>query len=305
MPIPDFQQCMRPFLNALADTHVHHFNDGYEAVCDFFDVTDEERRTLLPSGKQTVVRNRCGWARTYMKKAGLLTSPARSHVQITEQGLQVLKDKPEYINVKYLKAISADFVEFHNVKPKSDLTPTNDNEADDSTDPVERLENAYAEIKASLASDVLQLVKDSTPMFMEQLVVDLMHKMGYGGWSDKSGSTTQYTSDGGIDGFINEDPLGLETIYLQAKRFTSNSVGRPEIQAFVGALEMRRARKGVFITTSQFSKDALEYIGMIEKKVVLIDGKRLAELMVQYDLGVAPKESYQIKAIDTDYFSDD
>ncbi|NQZ54389.1 MAG: restriction endonuclease [Piscirickettsiaceae bacterium] len=304
MPIPDFQQCMRPLLSSLKDGEVHHFNEAYEDVCKHFDVSDDEKRQLLPSGKQTVVKNRCGWARTYMKKAGLLLDPKRSHVQITEHGLQVLKDQPEYFNVKYLKEISPEFVEFHKAKPKVVSTEQQLNESEDATDPLERLENAHLEIQSSLTSELLQLVKDQDPIFLENLVVQLMHAMGYGGWSKESGETTQYTADGGVDGFINDDPLGLDTIYLQAKRYTDNAIGRPDLQAFVGALEMKRARKGVFITTSRFSKDALDYIEMIEKKVVLIDGEKLASLMVEHNLGVATKETYRVKAIDTDFFDD-
>jgi len=304
MAIPDFQQCMRPFLSAIKDGEVHHFNDGYENVLNHFSVNDEEKRKLLPSGKQTVVRNRCGWARTYMKKAGLLSAPKRSHVQITERGLQVLRDKPDYFNVKYLKEISPEFVEFHKAKPKAVSTEQEQNESEDTTDPLERLENAHLEIQSSLENELLQMVKEQDPIFLEKLVVQLMHAMGYGGWSKESGETTQYTSDGGIDGIINDDRLGMETIYLQAKRYTDKTVGRQDVQSFVGALEMKRARKGVFITTSQFSKGALDYIKMIGKKVVLIDGEKLASLMVEHNLGVAPKDTYYVKAIDTDFFED-
>jgi len=304
MPIPDFQQCMRPLLSSLKDGNIHHFNEAYEDVCKHFDVSDEEKRQLLPSGKQTVVRNRCGWAKTYMKKAGLLLDPKRGHIQITEHGLQILKDKPEYFNVTYLKEISPEFVAFHKAKPKVVSVEQTQTESEDATDPLERLENAHLEIQSSLASELLQLIKDQAPIFLENLVVQLMHAMGYGGWSKESGETTQYTADGGVDGFINDDPLGLDTIYLQAKRYTDNAIGRPDLQAFVGALEMKRARKGVFITTSRFSKDALDYIEMIEKKVVLIDGDKLASLMVEHNLGVATKETYRVKAIDTDFFDE-
>jgi restriction system protein len=303
MATPDFQQCMRPFLAALSDGEVHHFNEAYEKVCQHFDVSDEEKRQLLPSGKQTVVRNRCGWARTYMKKAGLVLDPKRSHVQITPLGQQVLKDKPDYFNVKYLKEISTEFGVFHTAKPKVTTTQVQ-NLTEDATDPLERLENAHLEIQTSLASELLQLIKNQDPIFLENLVVQLMHAMGYGGWSKSSGETTKYTADGGVDGFINDDPLGLDTIYLQAKRYTDVAIGRPDLQAFVGALEMKRARKGVFITTSRFSRDALEYISMIEKKVVLIDGEKLAALMVEHNLGVATKETYFVKSIDTDFFED-
>ena len=304
MPIPDFQQCMHPFLSAIKDGEVHHFNDGYEYVCKQFNLSHAEKYQLLPSGKQTIIRNRCAWSKTYMKKAGLLIDPKRSHVQITPLGLQVLKDKPDFINVKYLKQISPEFVAFYKAKPKTVKTKKEPSDSEDTTDPLERLENAHLEIESSLASELLQMVKDKDPIFLENLVLQLMHAMGYGGWSKKSGQTTQYTADGGVDGFINDDPLGLDTIYLQAKRYSDNAIGRPDLQSFVGALEMKRARKGVFITTSRFSKEALDYISMIEKKVVLIDGEQLAALMVKHNLGVATKAVYYVKTIDTDFFDD-
>jgi len=304
MPIPDFQQCMRPSLAVLEDGEVHHFNDGYENVLRVFEVTEEEKRQLLPSGKQTIVRNRCGWSNTYMKKAGLITSPKRSHFQITDLGKKVLVDKPNSFKVSYLKEISKEFVDFHTAKPKAIGITTPQDHNEEQTDPLERLVNAHSEIQDNIASELLQMIKDQSPDFLERLVVQLMHAMGYGGWSEESGEATQYTADGGVDGFINEDPLGLDTIYLQAKRYTDNSIGRPDLQAFVGALEMKRARKGVFITTSQFSREALEYIEMIEKKVVLIDGPTLAKLMVQHGLGVSTTETYSVKAIDSDFFDE-
>lgn len=307
MAIPDFQACMRPFLASISDGQLWHFNDAYESVCKHFGVTPEEKAQLLPSGKQTVVRNRCAWAKTYMKKAGLLTSPERSHIKITPVGLQVLKDKPDSISVSYLKQISAEFVEFSMARPQpNDSLSTVISPADEEvSDPSERLQTAFREITESLADEILDQVKEQSPAFFEKLVVELMLAMGYGGWSEKAGQATQYTNDGGVDGIINEDPLGLDTIYLQAKRYSDNAIGRPEVQAFVGALEMKRAKKGVFITTSRFSRDAVEYVNMIEKRVVLIDGAHLAELMIRHGLGVTVKETLQIKTVDTDYFTDD
>jgi len=306
LSIPDFQSCMRPLLNAVSDGNVHVFNDAFEKVCQHFNLSEDQRAKKLPSGKQTYIRNRCAWARTYMNKAGLLVAPGRSQMQITPLGLQALIDRPERIDSRYLKQFPS-FAEFHASKPKKE--EGNDNEQSEelveSADPIERLEEAHQEIQNSLASDLLQTIKEQSPEFLEKLVVELMQNMGYGGWSKESGSATQYTIDGGIDGVINEDPLGLDTIYLQAKRYTDNAVGRPDIQAFVGALEMRRARKGVFITTSRFSREAIDYISMIEKKVILIDGQQLAELMIKHGLGVSTKETYQVKTIDTDYFNDD
>ncbi|WP_415884348.1 restriction endonuclease [Neptuniibacter sp. QD34_54] len=312
MSIPDFQSCMRPLLVAIEDQKVHEFKDRIAWVCNYLELSEEDIREVLPSGKQTYIKNRLAWARTYMNKAGLTKAPARGQIQITDRGLQALKECPQRVDVRYLRQYP-EFVEFHKVKtnPKnakstnglSDVDGQLEQQTTD-TDPQERLEEAYAEIQSSLADELLESVKQQSPDFLERLVVQLLQAMGYGGWSESSGAATQYTADGGIDGVINEDPLGLDTIYLQAKRYTDNSVGRPDIQAFVGALEMKRARKGVFITTSQFSREAREYCSLIEKKVVLIDGRKLAELMIQYGLGVSTKQNYEVKAVDTDFFTE-
>ena len=266
-------------------------------------MTAEEIDERLPSGKQTIIRNRVAWAGTYLKKSGLLVRPERGHLQITETGQTALKEQPDQIDITYLRQFDA-FNAFHSVKESGETIGSQTDIFEQNTDPVERLEKAHDEIQQELMDELLSMVKQQTPKFLEELVVELMQAMGYGGWSKESGEATQYTADGGIDGIINEDPLGLDTIYLQAKRYTNGTIGRPDIQAFVGALEMKRARKGVFITTSQFSAEALQYVGMIEKKIVLIDGKKLAELMVTHDKGVAVKDTYQVKTIDSDYFVD-
>lgn len=306
MPIPDFQSCMRPLLNSVRDGEIHTLSDAFELVCNFFKLTDAELVEKLPSGKQTVIRNRVSWSRTFMNKAGLLSAPGRGQLQITDRGIEALKQQPERIDVTYLKQFP-EFVEFQTPKTKK-LTTDMSRQGDDltnSTDPLERLEGAHLEIQNSLSSDLLQTVKQQSPVFLEKLIVELMQAMGYGGWSKESGRATQYTADGGIDGLINEDPLGLDTIYLQAKRYTENTVGRPDIQQFAGALDMQRAKKGVFITTSQFSKEATDYVAKIDKQIVLINGAKLAELMIQYGLGVATKQTYAIKQIDSDYFTED
>lgn len=303
MAIPDYQTLMLPFLQLLSDGLEHTLSELSDALDIQFQLTEEEKNELLPSGNQTVMRNRVGWARTYLKKALLLESPRRAVFQITERGQQVLSEQPEKINARYLRRFE-EFCEFQNTNTTNDSAATTD-EVDSNQTPTEAIEAAHKALNNDLASDVLDAIKSQSPQFFESLVVKLMQAMGYGGWSHESSQATQYTADGGIDGIINEDPLGLETIYLQAKRYTDNAIGRPDIQAFVGALEMRRARKGVFITTSRFSKDALEYVSMIEKKVVLIDGKQLASLMIKHNLGVSVKQIYQVKTIDTDYFLED
>lgn len=303
MAIPDYQTLMLPFLKLLADGIEHTLPEITESLSREFNLTDAERSELLPSGNQEIMRNRVGWARTYLKKALLLEAPRRAVFQITERGQQVLAEKPEKITARYLKRFE-EFCEFHN-SPSSTEDITAIDDVDNSQTPTEAIEAAHKTLNNDLASEVLGAIKNQSPQFFENLVVKLMQAMGYGGWSHESGQATQYTSDGGIDGIINEDPLGLETIYLQAKRYSENAIGRPDIQAFVGALEMKRARKGVFIATSRFSKDALEYISLIEKKVVLIDGKQLADLMIKHNLGVSVKQTFQVKTIDTDYFIED
>jgi restriction system protein len=300
MAIPDYQSLMLPFLKLLADGAEHPLSGLTEALVFEFQLTEAEQKELLPSGNQAIINNRIGWARTYLKKACLLDAPRRAVFQITERGQKVLAEKPHIINARYLRRFE-EFCEFQNTSTTSnEITPNEELESKQT--PTEIIESAHKTLNNDLASDVLDSIKSLSPQFFENLVVKLMQAMGYGGWSTQSGQATQYTADGGIDGIINEDPLGLETIYLQAKRYTDNSIGRPDIQAFVGALEMRRARKGVFITTSRFSKDALEYVSMIEKKVVLIGGKQLADLMIRHNLGVTVKQTFQVKAIDTDYF---
>lgn len=301
--IPDFQGCMRPLLAVIQDGQVHRFNEAYEQVCLHFNLTDEERAQKLPSGKQTIIRNRIAWARTYLNKAGLMTAPGRSQLQITERGLVTLKQLPERIDVRFLKQFP-EFLEFHNAKPKTSTEAVLASNEHDGTDPTERLEEAYSEIHQELIEEVLSAVKQQSPQFLEKLVVELMQAMGYGGWSKDSGRATQYTTDGGVDGLINEDPLGLDTIYLQAKRYEDTSIGREAIQAFSGALDMQRAHKGVFITTSKFSRGALEYVRLIQKKIILIDGSKLAELMIKHNLGVSVKETYEIKALDSDFFNE-
>lgn len=303
MPIPDFQSVMRPVLAAIQGGEQKHMADVLEEVCDHFGLTEEERALRLPSGKQTYIKNRVGWARTYMKKAGLLTSPKRGEIQITERGRRVLEEVPDRITVKYLKQFP-EFLEFHTHTPGESAESTT--AVDESSEtPDEQLEKAYNSLNDSLSDELLDTIVAASPEFFEKLVVELMLAMGYGGSREDAGQATRYTSDGGVDGIIKEDPLGLDVIYLQAKRYADKVVGRPEVQGFAGALDMQKARKGVFITTSKFSGDARDYVGLIEKKIVLIDGQELARLMVHYNLGVSIKETYEVKQIDSDYFSEE
>lgn len=304
MPIPDYQTLMRPVLVTLDSCGDMSLRQLVDLLSDQYQLTDEERRRMTPSKRSPLMYNRVAWATTYLRKAGLIESPQRGISHITDTGKKALIERPDSIDANYLKQFEA-FEEFRAIdNSNSGKSESQTTELQQTLDPTERLEEAHQELQATLADDLLAQVKRQTPEFFEKLVVELMLAMGYGGWSEKAGQATQYTNDGGVDGIINEDPLGLDTIYLQAKRYTENSVGRPDIQAFVGALEMKRARKGVFITTSRFSRDAIDYVNMIEKRVVLIDGVQLAELMIRHNLGVTVKETYQVKSLDSDYFTE-
>jgi restriction system protein len=311
MAVPDFQFFMLPFLNELSDGKEHTLQNLYIVLAQKANLTDEEKDELLPSGKQRVFHNRIGWARTYLKKAGLLDPVKLGVFKITSAGTQLLQSNPPEINKSTLEQYPL-FIEWQN-KGKKSLDPTDTDPISGPTldrnaamSPTDQMEASFSIIEDELSDEILTMIREGSPKFFEILVVDLMLAMGYGGWSKDSGKATQYSSDGGIDGIINEDPLGLETIYLQAKRYKEgNTVGRPDIQAFSGALDMQRARKGVFITTWKFSSDALDYVQRIEKKIVLIDGQQLAEMMIKYDLGVTIKSTYQVKNIDTDYFNED
>jgi restriction system protein len=311
MAVPDFQFFMLPFLNELSDGKEHRLQNLYTVLAQKANLTDEEKDELLPSGKQRIFHNRIGWARTYLKKAGLLDPVKLGVFKITNTGSQLLKTSPPAINKSTLEQFPH-YIEWQNKSKKvPNLTDKSSNDGsaldtNESMSPTDQMEASFSIIQDELADEILTMIREGSPKFFEILVVDLMLAMGYGGWSKESGKATQYSSDGGIDGIINEDPLGLETIYLQAKRYKEgNTVGRPDIQAFSGALDMQRARKGVFITTSKFSSDALDYVQRIEKKIVLIDGQQLAEMMIKYNLGVAVKTTYQVKNIDTDYFNEE
>ncbi|MBN1274238.1 MAG: restriction endonuclease [Candidatus Aminicenantes bacterium] len=297
MAIPDYQSIMLPLLKFAGDQKEHSMREAVEALAAEFKLSDEERKELLPSGQQAVFDNRVGWARTYMKKAGLLESQRRGYFQIMERGLDVLKENPSEINVKYLEQFP-EFIEFRNLRKEKEEEKIEDTKAT----PEETIESAYLQLRDELASELLEHVKNMSPSFFERLVVDLLVKMGYGGTRKDAGEAFQKSRDEGIDGIIREDRLGLDVIYVQAKRW-ENPVGRPEIQKFAGALQGQRAKKGIFITTSQFSKDAEEFVKKIDSKIVLIDGESLARFMIDHNIGVSPSSAYEIKRIDMDYFT--
>jgi restriction system protein len=297
---------MRLVLKTLSDGGEHHVRQITESVCDDFNFTEEQRNLKIQSGKGTYANGRIGWAKTYLVQAGLISQPRRAHCLITKRGLQALKSNEE-INNDYLKQFP-EFTAFQqrsNKSNESSETAVVKGEATEMQTPHELLENTVNILNNTLANDILHAILNASPQFFENLVVDLMLAMGYGGTRKDAGQATQYTQDGGIDGIIKEDKLGLEMIYLQAKRYTDKTVGRPEIQAFAGALDMHRAKKGVFITTSTFSKEALEFTSLIEKRIVLINGEQLTELMLEHNLGVSTKQVFEIKALDTDYFLED
>jgi len=304
--IPDYQSLMLPLLKLVSDRQEHKYRDLIENLATEFQVTDEERKELLASGNQAIFDNRVGWAKTYLKKAGLLDSPKRATFVITQIGLDTLKKNPDRIDAKYLRQLPA-FLEFQNAS-------RNDNEAEEETiivetneqTPEENLDKAYQRIRKSLASELLNKVVDLSPTFFERLVVELLVKMGYGGSIKDAGKAIGKSGDEGIDGTIKEDKLGLDIIYVQAKRWRpGNVVGRPELHKFVGALAGQGAKKGIFITTSNFTKEALDYTPKNETKIVLIDGEQLAQLMIDYNLGCTTQQIYELKKIDSDYFGEE
>lgn len=301
MPIPDFQTIMLPLLRVAEDGQSHYIHDAVDELAKHFSLTDEEKSKLLSSGQQPVFYNRVGWARTYLKKAGLLEDPKRGYFRITERGKEVLQEKPERIDMKYLQRFP-EYIEFRQTTREPSEEQVSDDDLEGLT-PEEALEDSYQRIRKDLADELLSYVLSSTSGFFEKLVVELLVKMGYGGSQREAARAVGQSGDEGIDGIIDEDRLGLDTIYVQAKRWKSeSSVGRPEIQKFVGALQGKRAKKGIFITTARFTDDARDYARNIDTKVVLIDGSRLTELMIDYGVGVTSRTAYEIKSLDTDYF---
>lgn len=303
--IPDYQSIMLPLLQLVSDNQEHKFRNLIEDLALKFNLTEIERKELLASGSP-IFNNRVGWATTYLKKAGLLESPKRAIFIITPLGLNALTENPDRIDAKYLRKFPS-FLEFQNYSRSSsdvEITPSNI-EANEQT-PEENLDSAYQRIRTSLAAELLKKVLELSPTFFERLVVELLVKMGYGGSIKDAGSAIGKSGDEGIDGTIKEDKLGLDIIYIQAKRWQpGNVVGRPELHKFVGALAGQGAKKGIFITTSNFTKEALSYSPRNETKIVLIDGKQLTQLMIDYNLGCTTQQVYELKKIDSDYFDEE
>jgi restriction system protein len=302
MAIPDFQTVMLPLMEHCQDGKEHSISDTIDALAKHFNLTEEDRKALLPSGVQEIFRNRVAWAKSHLKMAGLLANPRRGIYQITERGREVLSKAPDAINLRFLQQFPEyqAFRATHRQRPEEpDETETNHGAT-----PEEALETAYAKIRDDLAVDILQRLKTCSPSFFERLVVEVIVKMGYGGSRQDAGKAIGKSGDGGIDGMIKEDKLGLDAIYIQAKRW-ENTVGRPEIQKFVGALTGQRAKKGLFITTSDYSADAQDYVSRVDTKIVLIDGETLAQLMIDHNVGVSTIATYDLKKIDTDYFAEE
>lgn len=295
---------MRPLLEAHSDGKEHLNRDLVATLAERFNLTDEERREMLPSGGARLFDNRVGWAKTHVSQAGLLESPRRGISIITDRGREALRTHPERIDLRILNEYE-EYREFRNRRktPEDEASDTIDTEAQDEQTPEELLENAYLRVRRQVETELLAQIKTAPPDFLERVVVDLVVRMGYGGSRKDAGEALGHSGDEGIDGIIKEDPLGLDIIYLQAKRW-EGTVGRPEIQKFAGALQGQRARKGIFITTSVFSADATEYASRIDSKIILIDGRRLAKLMFDHGVGVASASNYEVKKIDSDYFND-
>jgi restriction system protein len=312
MPIPDYQTLMLPLLQLAGDSQEHRFRDAVEQLASEFSLTDEERGTMLPSGTAPLFDNRVGWARTYLKQAALLESRKRGFFRITPRGLELLAKNPSRIDNSTLEQYP-EYLAFRlrrnderlpNIIPQTKSTLSQSlqsTETSSDSTPEELFSQAYQRLRSNLEAELLEQVKAASPAFFERLVIDLLVAMGYGGSRQDAGRAIGRSGDGGIDGIIKEDKLGLDVIYVQAKRW-EGTVGRPEIQKFAGALQGQRANKGVFITTSEFSKEAEEYAGVISSKIILITGALLSKLMVDHNVGVSPISRFELKRIDSDYF---
>jgi len=302
--IPDYQTLMLPFLQNIMDGKEHSIREMRGVLARHFKLTDDELNLFFPSGNQLVFHSRSNWAKSYLKLAGLIEYTTPGCFRITEDGKQALAQKPQKIDTKFLLQFSKFQQKFNTAKQgKNKTEPKIKDDTETSATPEETITNNYIEIRRNLGMELLSKIMEGSPAFFERLVVELLVKMGYGGTVEEAGEAIGRSGDEGIDGIIKEDRLGLDVIYIQAKRWNKDrSIGRGDLQAFVGALVGRGAKKGVFITTSQFAKSAVEYVSKIEHKIALVDGEQLANLMMDYDLAVATTQTFIIKRIDNDYF---
>jgi restriction system protein len=307
MAVPDYQSVMLPLLKYAASRDGEiSTGEAVDALAVSLGLTEDDLKQMLPSGIQQTFVNRVGWAATYTKKAGLLEATRRGYYRITKRGLDLLKKKPQKINVKLLSQYP-EFQQFQSLKGTRSGEKVKDAESTldfAGTTPSEALEKAYETLRDQLAEDLLNKLKQATPAFFERIVVELLVKMGYGGSRADAGKAIGRSGDGGIDGIIKEDKLGLDVVYIQAKRWDSNSVGRPDVMQFAGALQAQKATKGIFLTTSRFTEEARNYVAQIGSKIVLIDGEQLAQLMIDSDVGVSAISLYPVKKIDSDYFDE-
>lgn len=303
MTVPDFQSFFKPLLDIADDGKEHSMREAREKIAAIFNLSQDDLSELLPSGTATKFDNRVAWAKSYFIQAKVLESPRRSYLKITERGKHLQAQGHERIDIKVLSQYP-EFVEFHNPSKQNKQTEIETTQEISSETPEEILQKAYQSIRGDLVGEILDRIKTNTPRFFENLVVDLLVAMGYGGSRADAGQSIGQSGDEGIDGIIKEDRLGLDVIYLQAKRW-EGTVGRPEVQKFVGALHGKRAKKGVFITTGKFSEEDRDYVKSIDPKVILIDGKFLSNFMIDFNLGTSTSVTYEIKKIDSDYFTDE
>lgn len=300
MAIPDYQTLMLPVLK-LAKTGEFRINEAAPLIAKEFNLTEEEKQARIPSGTQTTINNRVMWAVTYMVKAGLLHRPQRGYFTVTEKGKEILSQKPGKIDVKFLQQ----FPEFEKFRTSKREKGTERTSTEGDTTPEEKIGLAYEDYSEGVKSDVLSKVLEASPEFFEKLIVQLLLAMGYGGSDEEAGKHLGKSGDEGIDGVINEDKLGLDIIYIQAKRYKlDNTVGRPDVQKFAGSLMGKKANKGVFVTTSFFSKEAYEFVKTIQQRIILIDGDMLTSFMLQHNVGVRVDRTFELKKIDEDFFLD-
>ncbi len=306
MAVPKFYEFFGSFLRAVSDGEIHKSKDVQRAIAADMNLTAEDMAEQLPSQRQATYINRINWARTYLDKAGLITTPSRGQYRITDEGLKALRSG-ETIDLKYLDR-NEEFKKFHTInygESKPHVIPSPQEEEEKT--PTEIMNAAFDKVNASLASDLMDMVMGLEPTEFETLVVKLLLKMGYGYGIEDAGKVTRATGDGGIDGIIKEDQLGFNNIYIQAKKWSADhKVSRPEVQKFAGALQGEKATKGLFITTTEFTKDAQDFAAnLLSSNIVLIDGSQLTKLMIKYNLGVAVEQTYEVKRIDSDFFSED
>jgi len=302
LTIPDYQTFMLPLLKILGDGEVHTLSECIDRLAAGFNLTAEDRKEMLPSGAQPKLNNRVSWARTYMAKAGLVEKVGRGQFRITERGKDLLQKNPDRIDKRVLETYP-EFIEFKSRPPSAKIPPGLGPQPDEKNSPEERLEESYFAIRDSVARDLLERLKKGSPSFFERVVIDVLVAMGYGGSRKDAAEALGGTGDGGVDGRIKEDKLGLDTVYIQAKRW-EEPVPERVIREFVGSLEGKKARKGVLITTSSFSPKVRDYVERAEKRIALIDGETLAQIMIDCGVGVTEQTAYRVVRIDEDYFEE-